>query len=165
MPRNRFARSFAVSIVVPILAVFAIPLMHCSTSTPPATDTGLRAASFDAGDSSTCVPNTNPNNPVICIRADGVADPDRLTMNKMDHGVGNPIIWRTAAGGGTLTLNLSCSQIETPMCHGGICIARTNPDSEGTCTYTANLDGVTGADPIIVTDNCCPAPGPKPKKP
>jgi hypothetical protein len=164
MSRNRFARSFAVSLVAAVLVVLAIPLTHCSTSMTPGTDTGMAASSLAAGNNSTCVPNTNPNNPVICIATGGVANPDTITMNKQDNGVGNPIIWRSAGGGGTLTLNLSCPQIETPTCHGSICIARTNPSSQGTCTYTATLDGVTGTDPIIVTDNCCPAPGPKPKK-
>lgn len=161
MSRNRFARSFAVSMVVAVFAVLAIPLMHCSSSMTPGTDTGM-AAKRVAATETECTPNTSPNNPVICIRSDGTANPDWIRMNKMDHGVGNPVIWRTD-GGGKLTLNLTCPEIGPPNCRGGICIATTNPDVAGTCTYTATVDNVTGTDPIIVTDNCCPSTFPKPK--
>ncbi|HWS71089.1 MAG TPA: hypothetical protein VN605_03200 [Thermoanaerobaculia bacterium] len=147
--------------MVVIGAVFAIPLMHCATNTTPGTDTGLRARSFTEPGSARCTPNPDSNNPVICIDTAGVAVPDRVAMHSHDHGVGNPILWRTADGGGTLTLNLSCpGVVEQPICHGPICTSRATPITDGTCSYTAVVNGVGGSDPIIVTDNCCPAPGP-----
>jgi hypothetical protein len=161
MSRNRFARSVAVSLVA-LVALFTILLTHCTTSTAPATDTGVHPNPIVTG-ADACVPSSNPNNPVICIAPDGVADPDRLVMHARDHRVGNPIIWRSRDGA-ALTLNLSCEQVVTPNCNGPICIAHTNPEFTGTCSYTATVGGLTGSDPIIVTDNCCPAPTYDPKR-
>jgi len=159
MPRNRFARSLAVSMVVAAFAVLAIPLTHCSTNSTPTTDTGVRAnALAGTAESAGCSPRPSPTDPVICIASDGTATPDTLRMNNNDHGVGNPIIWR-ADGGRRLSINVNCPQVETPSCNGPICIGRTTPAADGPCTYTATIDGTTGTDPIIVTDQCCPAPG------
>lgn len=163
MSRNRFARRFAVSMVA-VASLLAVFLMRCSTSTaaPPATDTGFQAAKLSGDAGAACAPSSNPNNPVICIASDGTANPPSLAMHNNDHGAGNPIIWR-ADGGGALALNLTCPQIDPPSCNGPICIGRTNPQSSGTCTYTASVNGVAGSDPIIVTDNCCPSPFPMPR--
>jgi hypothetical protein len=156
MPSNRFGRSFAVSFGA-IVALFAIPVMHCSTTTTPATDTGARALSADGGGS--CGSSTNPFAPIICIASDGSATPNSVLAHSKNNMGANPIVFKTANGTGTLAISTTCSQISlgSGCGHGPVCNARTVPEVTGTCTYSASVNGSTPADPIIVTDNCCPS--------
>ncbi|HWS71088.1 MAG TPA: hypothetical protein VN605_03195 [Thermoanaerobaculia bacterium] len=165
MSRNRFARNFAVSMVA-IAAVFAIPLMHCSTNTTPGTDTGARATALSEDTGGTCNPSSNPFAPIICIAADGSAMPNNVTIHSHNNNARNPVVFKTANGTGTLTISLtSCSQITlgNGCGNGPVCNAQTVTTSTGTCTYSASNNGSAPADPIIVTDNCCPASGPEPE--
>lgn len=162
MSRNRFVRSFAVSLIA-VFAVFALPLMHCSTNTTSSTDTGARSASLAAADvTGSCASSTNPYSPVVCISSDGTANPSSLTMHSHNNNSANPLVFRTVSGGGTLTISTTCSQISLGSgCGSGpVCNAQSVPGNTGTCTYSASVSGGAPADPIIVTDNCCPSPGP-----
>jgi hypothetical protein len=155
MSRKPVTRSFVVSMVA-ILTLFAIPLMHCSTTATPATDTGVRTATL--GGTGECVPSDNPNNPVICVAKDGSVmpnPPDGLKVHNNDKGVGVPITWKTTEMA-ALTISLNCAQISTPICKGQVCASRTATTTTGPCEYTPRLDGQAGADPIIITDQCCP---------
>lgn len=161
MSRNRFARSFAVTLAG-IVTVFALPLMHCSTNTTSTTDTGMRAAVAEkgAGGTGACGSSTNPFAPIICIAADGSATPASVTVHQRNNNAANPVVFKTASGSGTLTINLtSCSQITlgSGCGRGPVCNAQTVTDVTGTCTYSASVNGAAAADPIIVTDNCCPS--------
>ena len=82
-----------------------------------------------------------------------------LVHSKNNHAGANPIIFKTTNGIGTLTISTNCSQIAlTTTCgNGATCIAHTVPGVTGTCTYAASVNGSPSADPIIVTDNCCPS--------
>lgn len=159
MSRNRFARSFAVSLAA-ITTIFAIPLMHCSTNTTSTTDTGARARLTADGGPGGCNSSTNPNSPIICIATDGSATPATVTAHqRMSNGAAVPILFKTASGTGTLNISLtSCSQITlgNGCGHGPTCNAQTVTNVNGTCTYSASVNGAAAADPIIVTDNCCP---------
>ena len=163
MSRQSYARSLAISIAA-IVAVCAIPLMHCTTSTTtPGTDTGARATALTDSGGGTCNSSTNPYSPIICIAADGTATPSNVTIHSHNNNATNPVIFKTAGGSGTLTITLtSCSQITLGSgCGSGpVCNAQTVDGVTGTCTYSASVNGSTPADPIIVTDNCCPSPGP-----
>lgn len=159
MSSHRFARSFAVSLAA-IVAACAIPLMHCSTNSTPGTDTGARASLAADGGTGGCVSSTNPFGPIICIDTAGNATPSNVTVHQRNNAGANPVVFKTQAGTGTLSISLtSCSQITlgSGCGNGPVCNARTIIDTTGTCTYSASVNGSAAADPIIVTDNCCPS--------
>jgi hypothetical protein len=162
MSNTRITRSFAVSLVAAVLVVVAMPLMHCSTNTTSGTDTGAQATSLAADSGGSCKPSSNKFSPIVCIASDGSANPTNFTMHSHNNSNANPIIFKTTGGSGKLTISLtSCSQITLGSgCGSGpVCNAQTVPGVTGTCTYSASVDGSAPADPIIVTDNCCPSPG------
>lgn len=156
MSRNRVTVSFVL-----VVAVCAIPLMHCSTNSTTAAGGARPSASSNALVNFPCIPSSNPFAPVVCISAGGVADPDTIAVHSHADGlVPNRILFLNATGSGKLSIKLGdgCRNLN-PLslnCVGGTCSVMTVPAVAGDCTYTAGIDGAMGADPIIVTDNCCP---------
>ena len=164
MSRNRFARSFAVSMVV-VGAVLAIPLMHCSTNATPGTDTGARPAHL-AGDTATCTPNSSKVNPRVCVAADGSVRPDGFHIQNKDNGRSVTVHFQTDSGTGVLDIRKNtCPQLVITCDGSANCTGLTVTDTFGDCSYTPVVNNHAAADPIIVTDNCCPTttPGPGPK--
>jgi hypothetical protein len=170
MSTNRFVPRFGTSLgtsLAALLAIAALPLLHCSNmSSPP--DASSSSANRLAEAGGKCTPNSSKNNPKVCVAADGTVNPDNFHIQSRDNG--KPVIVRFATDTGTGTLKLTlnaCVQLKLdPGCgSGATCTAETVMTESGPCTYTPTVDGKVAADPIIVTDNCCPVGGPKPTKP
>lgn len=156
MSRNRFARSFAVSMVA-VVSGLAIPLMHCSMKTRPSTDTGV-APSRLATETGPCVPNNSKVNPRVCVQPDGSVQPDNFSIQNKENGRPVTVKFQLDATTGTLDIRkVSCPQIAI-ACDGGMtCTGLTVMDTAGPCSYTPVVNNHAAADPIIVTDNCCPS--------
>jgi hypothetical protein len=158
MNEPRIARSFFVSLAV-IGSVLAVPLVRCTSTTAPKAAATPRRQSLSGPPS--CGVN-DPFGPVICIGPDGNPAPDQKTVSAHSqngpHAV--PIVVMGPAGSVLQVNTRTCPQVHfSPSCtddHGDVCAGVTVIGTSGPCTYFATVDGVTGTDPIVDTDTCCP---------
>jgi len=149
--------NLSIAAVAVMVAVMAMMLASCCTSR---NGTGTTPQAMSADVAGPCHPNGSKINPRICIGGDGSTNPPSgLIIHSKNNGKPNKVQFQTATGTGVLAITLNtCTQLVLmPGCGtGAICDAETVTTLSGNCSYTPTINSSTAADPIIVTDGCCP---------